>query len=326
MENNQKQNIASEITVELAEYRGIKAKKNEVRVEKKEVENSLEYLKKSRAKTITVNKPAQKGNRVEVDFEVRHGGVKIENGVSKNHPLILGEGKFLPGFERELEKMSAGEEKDFSIKVPADWPDKRVADKNLDFKVKMNLVQERQIPELNDEFAKSLGSFETLDALRKSISDGLLEEKETKEKQRIRIELIEKLAKDSKIEVPDNLINEESERMINEFKFSITGFGLDFGKYLQEINKTVDELKNEWKEQAEKRVRVAICLKMIAEKEKIEVSDEEVGNKIDEELKNYPDIKEARKSIDPEKLKDYTKEVLRNEKVLGLLEKEAKII
>lgn len=326
MENNQKQNIISEIPVELAGYKGIKVKKNEAKVEKKEVENSLDYLKKSRAKTITVNKPAEKGNRVEVDFEVRHGGVKIENGTSKNHPLILGEGRFLPGFEKELEEMSAGEEKDFSIKVPTDWPDKRVADKNLDFRVRMNLVQERQIPELNDEFAKSLGRFESLEALRKNISDGLLEEKETKEKQRIRIELIEKVAKDSKIEVPDNLIEEELERMINEFKFSITGFGLDFEKYLQEINKTVDELKKEWKKQAEKRVRVAICLKAIAEKEKIEVSDEEAENKIKEELKNYPDIEEARKNIDPERFKDYTKEVLRSEKVLGLLEKEAKII
>ena len=323
MENSQKQNTDLKIPVQLADYKGIKVKKNELKVEKAEIDNSLEYLRKSRAKIITVNKSAEKGNRVEIDFEVRHGGVKIENGTSKNHPLILGEGKFLPGFEKELEGMLTGEEKNFSLKAPKDWLDKRVAEKNLDFKVKMNLVQERQVPELNDEFAKSLGSFESLGALKENVFGGLLEEKKIKEKQRIKIELIEKVAENSKIEIPKNLTMEELDKMINEFKFSITGFGLDFDKYLREIKKTIPDLKKEWKNQAEKRVRIALCLKAIAEKESIEVNDEEVETKINEELKDYPDIEEARKNIDPERFKDYTKEVLRNEKVLGLLEKEA---
>ena len=326
MKNNQKQNTDLKIPVQLADYKGIKVKKNELKVEKAEIDNSLEYLRKSRAKIITVNKFAEKGNRVEIDFEVRHGGVKIENGTSKNHPLILGEGKFLPGFEKELEGMLTGEEKIFSLKAPKDWLDKRVAEKNLDFKVKMNLVQERQVPELNDEFAKSLGSFESLGALKENVSGGLLEEKKIKEKQRIKIELIEKVAENSKIEIPKNLTMEELDKMINEFKFSITGFGLDFDKYLREIKKTIPDLKKEWKNQAEKRVRITLCLKAIAEKESIEVNDEEVETKINEELKDYPDIEEARKNIDPERFKDYTKEVLRNEKVLGLLEKEAIII
>jgi trigger factor len=326
MENSQKQDTDFKIPVKLADYKGIKVKKNELRVEKAEIDNSLDYLRKSRAKTITVNRPAEKGNRVEIDFEVRHGEVKIENGTSNNHPLILGEGRFLPGFEKELEGMSAGEEKNFSLKAPKDWPDKRVAEKNLDFKVKMKLVQERQIPELNDEFAKSLGNFMSVDALKQNVSGGILEEKEMKEKQRIKIELIEKVTENSKMEIPENLITEELEKMINEFKFSITGFGMDFDKYLQEIKKTIPELKKEWKNQAEKRVRIAVCLKAIAEKEDIEVSDEEIENKINEELKNYPNIEEVKKNIDLKALRVYTEEVLRNEKVLGLLEKEAKIV
>ena len=323
MENNQKQNTDLKISIQLAGYKGVRVKRSELRVEKTEIENSLDYLLKSHAKIITVNKAAKKGNRVEIDFEVRHGGVKIENGASKNHPLILGEGRFLPGFEKELEGMSAGEEKNFSLKAPENWPNKRVAEKNLDFKVKMNLVQERQIPELNDEFAKSLGDFASIDALKESVSDGLMEEKKIKEKQRIRIELIEKVADNSKIETPENLIDQELERMVEEFKFSTTGFGLDFDKYLQEIKKTVSELKKDWKNQAEKRVRIAVCLKAIAEKEKIEVEDSEVEAKINEELKKYPNIEEVKKNIDPTKLKEYTKNMLRNEKVLGLIEKEA---
>jgi len=315
-----------EIPVELANYKGITIKKNKSSVEKGEVDKSLDYLQKSRAKIITVKRSAQKGNRVEIDFEVKQGGVKIENGTSRNHPVILGDNRFLPGFENQLEGMSAGDEKEFSLKVPENWPDKRVADKNLDCKVKMNLVQERIIPELNDEFAKSLGNFDSLESLGKNISEGLLEEKELKEKQRMQMELIEKIANASKIEVPPALIDEELERMVAEFKFSISSFGLDFETYLKEIKKTIDELKKEWRKQAENRVRIAVCLKAIAAKENIEVSDEEIEKKINEELKNYPDIDEAKKDIDLKTLKEYTKEVLRNEKVLGLLIKEAKII
>lgn len=298
--------------MKLADYKGLKIKKNELQVEEKEVDNALDYLQKSRAKIITVNHRAEKGNRVEIDFEVKNSGVKIENGESRNHPLILGAGGFLPGFEEKLEGMKSNEEKEFSLKVPGKWSDKRVADKNLDFKVKMNLVQERILPDLNDEFAKSLGSFDSLNGLRDSIKDGLMQEKELKEKERIRLELIERIADNSEIDVPRELINQETENMIDEFKANITVFGLDFETYLKEIKKTIDELKKEWENQAEKRVKIGICLKAIAEKEKIEVSDKE--------------IEQAKKDIDSEKLKEYTKNALINEKVFALLEREAKII
>jgi len=320
------QNNKIEIPVELAEYKGIKVKKNKPSVGKEEVDKSLDFLQKSRAKTVTVNRPAQMGNRLEIDFEVRNNGVRIENGTSKNHPVILGDNRFLPGFETQLEGLSAGQEKEFSLKVPQNWPDKRVADKNLECKVKVNLVQERILPDINDEFAKSLGNFPSLEALKKNIGEGLLEEKELREKQRMQMELIEKIAEDSKIQIPSVLIEEELERMINELKFSVSGFGLDFETYLKEIKKTSDELKKEWRKQAENRVRINICLKAIATKENIEVTDEEIETKINEELKHYSSAEEAKKDIDLKTLREYTKEVLRNEKVLGLLIKEAKIV
>jgi len=324
MEN--RQNSQPKILVRLANYKGLRVKGEELKVENAELDASLEYLRKSRAKVVTVNKPAKMGDRVEVDFEIRHGDVKIEDGTSKNHPLILGEGRFLPGFEENLEGMLAGEEKTFSLQAPKNWPDKRIADKNLNFKVKMNLVQEREIPELNDDFAKSLGHFDSVQELKASINSGILEEKRIKEDQRIKIALIEQVAENSQIEFPEELVLEELERMIEEFKFSITAFGLEFELYLKEIGKTIEELKKDWKKEAEKRVRIAICLQAIAEKEQINVSEDEVTERINENLKHYYSIEEAKRDIDLEKLKNYTKEVLRNEKVLGLLKKEAIIL
>lgn len=321
----------------LANYKGLKVKRNKLEVEESEVKKALDYLQNSRAKIITVNRPSRKGDRAEIDFEVRHNRVKIENGTSKNHPLILGQGRFLPGFEKELEAMKPGQEKEFSLKVPANWTDSKIANKNLDFKVKMNLVQERELPTLNDEFAKSLGSFDSLTALKQSIRQGLLKEKEIKEKERIRIELIERIAQDSEMEIPDSLIEQEIEKMLAEFKTSIASIGLDFEKYLKEINpspsaeggrvkKTIEDLKKDWQGQAEKRVQISFCLKEIAERENIKVSDEEVKERINEDLKHYPNIKEVEKNIDLLTLKEYTEGVLRNEKVFQLLEQEAKLL
>lgn len=322
--------MTNEIKIELANYKGLKATKKDLKVEEKEIESALKYIQNSRVKTITVNRPAEKGNRIEIDFEVRCGGVKVENGESKNHPLILGEGQFLPGFEKELEGMKAGGEKEFSIKVPADWADKRVADKNLDFKVKLNLVQERQLPELNDEFAVSLGKFKTFEEFKKSVVEGLKQEKELMDKQRIRISLIEQVANDSKIEVPKELADMELDNMINEFKLSITQFGLDFETYLMQIKSTLDELKNNWRAQAEKRAKIGLCIKAIADKEGIIPTTEEIEEKMNQELMRHNvkvppsgGIPSEGGKIDLVALKEYTEGVIINEKVFELLEREA---
>lgn len=305
--------MEKDIIKKLGEYKGLKVKKNRIKVEKREVKKALDYLQNSRAKIITVNRPAKKGDRVEIDFEVRQGGAKVENGESKNHPLILGQGHFIAGFEEKLEGMQAGEGKEISLK-------------NFDIKIKMNLVQQRELPDINNEFAKSFGQFKSLAELKKSIEDGLMQEKEIKEKQRIRIELIEKVAQDSKIDIPKTLIDKETEKMISELKINITNMGLDFETYLKQINKKEGELKKEFQEQAEKRVQIALCLEEIIERENINVSDEEVTERINQDLKRYPDVEEVKKNIDLEQVREYTKNILKNEKAFELLEKEAKII
>ena len=312
--------------IELGNYKGLKIKKKEVKVEDKEVDKSLEYLQKSRAKLVTVNRPAKNGDRVEIDFSTRLGGAKVENGESKNHPLILGESRFVPGFEEKLEGMKTNEEKEFSLKTPKDWPQKNLADKKLDFKVKMNLVQERDIPKLSDELAKNLGNFKSLDDLKQNLKESLIQEKKLKEKERIRVELIEKVTQDSKMDIPEALIDIELDKMIDELGGNVGSMGLDLDKYLNQIKKTVDDLKKEWRNQAEKRVGVGLTLRTIAKKEKIEINDEEVTEKINETLKHYPNIEEAKKNLDIPTLKEHTKGVIRNEKVFELLEQEAKIV
>lgn len=311
--------------IELGNYKGLKVKRKELRVENKEIDKTLDYIQKSRIKLITVNRPAKKNDRVEIDFIIQDNGLTIEKGESKNYPLVIGESRFMPGFEEKLIGMKAGEEKRFTLKVPQDWSIKNIAGKDLDIQVKMNLVQERQIPRLSDEFAQSLGDFKSLKDLKESIKEGIFQEKQIKEKERIRMELIEKVVENSKIDTSEELIDIELKKMIDEFKVNIEELGLDFNSYLNEIKKTVDDFKREWRGQAEKRVKVGLVLRAIAKREKIEVSEDEVIEKINETIKHYPGIKKAEKNIDLEALKEYTKGIIRNEKVFQLLEREAEI-
>ena len=220
--------------------------------------------------------------------------------------------------------MKADDEKEFSLKIPKDWKDKRIAGKELDFKVKMKLVQEREIPELNDEFAKSLGTFKSVKELKDSIKQGILTEKEVREKERIRLELIEKVVDNTKLDIPDVLIDQEVQKMEIDLRNSINSMGLDFDTYLKQLNKKIEDIKEEWKEQAEKRVKIGLCLREIIKKENINVDDKEIEEKINQDLKQYPNVEEVRKNIDMNQLKEYTKNILLNEKTFELLEKESK--
>jgi len=313
--------------IKLGEYKNLKIKKKEVKIEDKEVKQSLEQLQNARAKLKAVNRGAKKGDNVEINFATRINGVKIEGGESEKHPIILGQGKFIPGFEEKLEGMKAGEEKKFSLTAPKNWPQEKLAGKSLEFEVKVESVQKRELPELSDEFAKSLGKFSSLKALEESIKKGLRQEKDNREKERIRMELIDKIVKNSKIEeIPQDLINAELDKMINELKGNIANMGLEFDKYLKQVNKSIEDLKKEWQNQAEKRVKISLALEEIAKKESIEITNQEVEEKINKELQHYPNIEEIKKQVDFNALKDYTKSIIRNQKTFEFLERKAKII
>ncbi len=313
--------------VELGKYKNLKVKKKEIKVEDKEVKQSLEQLQNSRAKFKAVNREAKKGDNVEINFVSRINGVKIDGGESKKHPIILGQGKFIPGFEEKLEGMQIGEEKKFSLTAPKNWPQEKLAGKLLEFEVKIESVQERELPELSDEFAKSLGKFSSLNSLKESIKKGLKQEKDNREKERIRIELIDRIVKNSKIEeIFQNLIDIELDKMINELKGNVANMGLEFDKYLEQISKSVENLKKEWQNQAEKRVKTGLVLKEIAKKEDIEATNQEVEERVNKELQYYPNVEEIKKQIDLNTFKDYTRGIIRNQKVFQFLEREAKII
>lgn len=312
--------------IKMADYKKIAKEdkpktKDQIKIEEKEVIDSLEWLRKSRTKYATVLRPAQKGDRVEVDFAAKQEGKIIENGESKNHPILIGEGKFVPGFEDQLVGLKEGENKSFSLVFPEDFAAKNLAGKLIDFEVKMNVVQEPQAPDLNDEFAKSIGKFDSLEALKANIKDGLTMEKEQKEKEAWRAKVLQAIVKKSEMELPEILVQSEVEKMSDEFRHNLAQMGLPFEDYLKNIKKTEDDLKKEWLPKSKERAQAGLILRQIGELENLEVSPEEVEAEMNQMIKHYPDWEAVKAKIDMAQLLEYTKGRLKNEKVFEFLEK-----
>jgi len=303
--------------IELADFKKIASgiKRKEIEVPEKEIEDAILWLQKSRAKFIFKNQPAQKGDFVEINFQ----SPQIEGGVKQKDSFILGQGQFVGGFEENLEGMNFGEEKEFSLKFPENHSKPDLAGKEINFKVKMNSIQKMELPEINDQFAKSLGKFENLVALKRSIKEGLEIEKEIAESQRIRQEILEKICRNSSLEVPEILIEAEKNRLLEDLKERVARIlQISFNDYLNKIKKSEEEIRNSFSLEAEDKVKKFLLLREISKIERISVSEEEMKEKINQFLKNYPS--EKLKELDLEKLKSYYEEEIRNEKTFQFLE------
>lgn len=310
--------------LELPDYKAIAKRflkeKKVPEVTDQDLEAAIKWLSDSRAKLVTVNRAAGLHDRVEVDFQATHGGAPLEGASSKNHPIILGQEQLLPGFDEALVGMKAGDTKTFSLSIPREYSQKNIAGKTLDVTAEVKLVQERDVPAWNDEFASSIGNFATTADVEKSVRDGLQAEKEGKERERLRMAMIEEIARSVKAEIPDVLIDRELDKMVAELEQSIGRMGFKFDEYLQHIKKTAEELKEDWRGDAKARVKIALTLREIARQEKISPSDEEIQEAMKRNIERLGLAEENIKTLDREAFLDYNRGIARNEKVFKHLE------
>jgi trigger factor len=290
------------------------------KIKSEEVQKELEILRKSRAKLITVSRVAKKGDYVEIDFDVLVDGKEIEGGKSQNHPLTIGESYFIPGFEENLIGMKEKDEKEFDLEFPKDYHKKELAGKPAKFKVKMKLVQEKELPEMNDDFAKNLGNFENLEGLKKSVLEGMEIEQKKKNEEKRRQEILEKIISECQAEIPEILVESELEKMMAEFEQNISGAGMKLDDYFASIKKTRDGVRNSWKENAEKRVKSALALREIAQLENISPESAEIEEEMNKTLAYFKSQGDMGKNVDMEKLYNYIKGTLTNQKVFEFLE------
>lgn len=302
--------------VELPDYKNIasRIKGKEVSITEEEVQDALNYLQKTRAKFTAEDRPAEKKDFVEITYQNKD----INEGKEVDDKFILGEGGFMKGFEDNIVGMKAGEEKEFKVVFPDNSPRKDLAGKEGDFKVKMISVQKMELPELNDEFAKELGAFDTLVALKQSMKEGIIQEKEVAEKQRRRGEILDKISEKVKVELPDTLVDYEKQRLMDDLKYRINqNMKISFEQYLASVKQTEENLKQTFQKEAEKRLKGFLILRELGKKENIEVSDKEVEEELKKAMKKPFDT--AQGKIDIEQLKEYTKGVIYNEKVFQKL-------
>src|SRR3989338_671650 len=303
--------------VKLPDYKDIlsKVKNNEVLVEEKEIEDTLQYLQKSRAKFSQKDKGAEAHDFVEIEYVNKD----INGGKEVRDRFVLSEGGFLKDFEDNILGMKAGEEKEFKAKFPENTPRQDLAGKEADFKVKMISVQKMELAEINDDFAKSLGVFENLSALKANLKEGITMEKIEAEKQRKRTEILEKISEKIDFDLPEKMVEYEKNHLFEDLKNQVSNqFKITFEEYLTSIKKTEEEIKNSFRLEAEKRIKNFLVLRQIGMAENIKVSDEELEQEVNNVIKKY--TKEQLVKIDINELKEYTKGAIFNEKVFEKLE------
>ena len=305
--------------VKIGDYKSVKVKEKEIRVSDEDINKIIEEVRNQKANEVLEDKPAEKGDRVEIDFDIFRDNVPIDGGAQKKYPLIIGSNMFIPGFEDNLIGLKANEEKEFELKFPEKYHNANLAGKPAKFKVKVLAVYKRTLPELNDEFAKSLG-IETIAKLKEQVHHNVEHEEHHKEEERVEIEMLEKLIDKSQFgELPDILITAEVNKMLQELESNITRQGLKFDDYLKHLNKTTEQMKLEFVPQAIKRVIGALLTRAIFLQEKMEIPESEVDQEIEAAGKMYQQYPDMLKNLKTPEYRDYIRNMIGNRKVMDFL-------
>jgi trigger factor len=276
--------------VEISGYDKIQIKKNDAKVTEKDVEEVLDDIRKRHATYNEVEREAKKGDKVEIDFEgFDEEGKSLENTKSKDHPLVIGEGSLVPGFEEALIGMKKGENKTFDVEFPKDYFHKPFQGKKVRFKAEMKKILEVGMPEFTQEFITRItGADKSLDEVKKNIEENLKHDKEYQEKVRRENEFLEKIISLTKVETPEILIEEEIDGMIDEFKSDLEQRGIPMDKYLEQSKKKIEDIRKDRRKEAENRLRLRFGLQKMFEQEKIEVTDAELKKEIEHVISLYP--------------------------------------
>lgn len=275
--------------VKLGEYKGLEVEKTETEVTDEDVQNELTRLQEQQAELVVKEDGAiENGDTVNLDFEGFVDGEAFEGGKAENYSLEIGSGSFIPGFEEQLVGENAGAEKDVNVTFPEEYHAEELAGKPAVFKVKIHDIKSKQLPELNDEFAKEAeGDAETLEDLKKELRTKLEESKKQEAENQTRETVIEKASENAEIEIPEAMVNTELDRMVQEFGQRLQMQGMNLDLYYQFSGTSEEALREQMKEDAQKRVRTNLVLEAIVEAENIEVSEEEIDAELNKMAEMY---------------------------------------
>ena len=310
--------------VKLGKYKGITLKKVEYNVSDDDIEHELGHMAERNSRVVPVeDRPVENKDITVIDFEGSVDGVKFEGGKAEGHELEIGSGSFIPGFEEQIVGMKIGEEKDIKVKFPDDYFSEDLKGKEAVFHVKLHEIKKKELPEINDDFAKDASEFETLAELKNSIKEKLEEENKNRAKYETEEEAIKEVCKNTEIDIPTGMIETELDNMVRDVETRLSYQGMNMEMYLQMIGKTMEEFRKEGEEQAKEAVKTRLVLEQIVKDENIEADEKKVEERLEEMAKAYG--KEAKELKDNEMLMDYIKKQLAQEEAINFLVTNAKI-
>ncbi|WP_088033121.1 trigger factor [Evansella clarkii] len=275
--------------VELGDYKGLEVEAQDVSVSDEDVEEELKQLQERHAELVAVEEgEVQNGDTVVMDFEGFVDGEAFEGGQAENYSLEIGSGQFIPGFEEQLVGAKTGEETEVNVEFPEEYHSEELAGKPATFKVKVHDIKRKELPELDDEFAKDVNEeVETLDELKKDLREKLQTSKEQQADAEKRDALVEKASENASVDIPEAMVNTEADRMLQEFEQRLQAQGMTLDMYYQFAQTDAEGMKAQFHDDAEKRVRMNLTLEAISEAENLEVSEEEVDQEIEKMAEMY---------------------------------------
>lgn len=313
--------------VVLGQYKGVEVEQEEVEVTDGQVDRFLEDLREQQARLVTVPEgTAEKGDLLIIDFEGFIEGEPFEGGEAENYSLELGSGSFIEGFEEQLEGAASGEQREVSVKFPDDYYQEELAGKQATFKVTVNEIKRKQLPELDDEFGKEIGDFENLEELKADIRQRLEKSARERSERKLEDDLIQKISEAAQVELPEVLAERQLNDMMNDLEQFLRYQGLTLDKYVELSGKTVEEIRQQKRPEAEKKAKSSVVLKAIIKQEGISVEDPELDQKIEEIARAYNDQPERVKELFTKQGRlQIIKEEIKLKKVIDLLLKEAQV-
>jgi trigger factor len=314
-------------SVELGEYRGLEVEQERAEVDDIQIDHHLYMLREQNARLVPREEgPVNKGDLVQIDFKGYVEGELFEGGEAEDYSLEIGSGSFIPGFEDQLIGAVQDEEREIKVTFPEHYRKQDIAGKEATFKVVVKQIKEKQLPELDDEFVKEVSEFETLAEMKADLKEKLLKNAEDQSRAKLEEVLIEKVSATAAVEPPKILVDRQIDRMVGDLENYLRYQGMGLDQFLELSGKDKDEVREERREEAEKRTKANLVLDAIAKKEGITADDSELKEKIEEIATTYNDDPDRiRGLLEKQGRIPVMKEEIRIRKVIDLIVSEAKI-
>lgn len=277
--------VAVKPEVELGEYAGLTVTKEAKNVNEADVDAEVKRMQDRNGRLLTREGAAENGDTVDIDFEGFVDGKAFEGGKAEHYSLVLGSGSFIPGFEDQVVGHSAGEEFDVNVKFPEEYGAAELAGKDATFKIKLHEVKYKELPALDDDFAKDVSEYDTLDELKDSICNNIKTNLDKQAEQKVENDLMDQVIANMKADIPDAMVDSRIDELVQDFEYRISQQGLKLADYLKYMGMNIEQFRAQFKEQADKQVKMRLAMEAIVAKEGITASDEE----FEEEVKRIAD-------------------------------------